>query len=239
MKIILNPKYERLRGYMQNLEEHFEKEGHEIHAGRNNLRTLHTDGLTLCVKRYAPASLKREVQQALYKSSKGKLAYLSPMLLRERGFESPESVALVIYRRHLWRTTSYFVCLHSDYRYSMEDISSHTPEEQDELIACFARYAARLHDDGFMHRDFSSSNILYDKIDGRYHFSLIDTNTLKCGRSVSIEAGCRNLAQLTGDDAFFSRLATHYAQARGADVALCAQLITQARLQASNQQPRP
>ena len=229
MKIILNPKYERLRGYMQNLEEHFEKEGHEIHAGRNNLRTLHTDGLSLCVKRYAPASLKREVQQALYKSSKGKLAYLSPMLLRERGFESPESVALVIYRRHLWRTTSYFVCLHSDYRYSMEDISSHTPEEQDELIACFARYAARLHDDGFMHRDFSSSNILYDKVGDRYHFSLIDTNSIRCGSGVSIETGCRNLAQLTGSEAFFAQLVRVYAAERKADPALCARLVNEAR----------
>ncbi|EJX08821.1 hypothetical protein EVA_03072 [gut metagenome] len=52
----------------------------------------------MCVKRYAQPTLRRRVQQLIYKSSKGKLAYISPLLLRERGFESPESIAYVRYR---------------------------------------------------------------------------------------------------------------------------------------------
>lgn len=229
MTIILNPKYEALRNYMTHLEEHFEKEGHEIHSGRNTIRTLKVDGLTLCVKRYAPASFPRRVQQMIYKSPKGKLAYLNPLLLRERGFESPESIAFVTYRHGLWRRASYFVCLHSDYRYSMETLPGESAEEQRAVLAAFARYAAHMHEDGFLHRDFSSSNILYDKIEGRYHFSLIDTNTVKCGKSVSIEAGCRNLAQLTGDDAFFALLTEDYARERKADFARCARLVNEAR----------
>lgn len=229
MNIILNPKYEKLRGYLKHLEEHFEREGHEIHSGRNVIRTLKVEGLTLCVKRYAPPSFRRKVQQMLYKKSKGKLAYFRPLLLRERGFESPESVAFVQYRHGLWRTTSYFVCLLSTYRYSMDTLAERPEAEQDDIIRHFARFAARLHEDGFLHRDFSSSNILYDKIDDRYHFSLIDTNSMKCGGAVSIESGCRNLAQLSGDEAFFSRLAESYAVARQADPGTCARLINEAR----------
>lgn len=111
MKIILNPKYERLRAYMTKLEEHFENEGHEIHSGRNVIKTLNVDGLTLCVKRYAPPTFQRRLQQMIYKSSKGKQAYWRPMQLRERGFESPESIAYVMYRHGLWKQTTYFVCL--------------------------------------------------------------------------------------------------------------------------------
>jgi len=165
----------------------------------------------------------------IYKSSKGKLAYLKPLMLRERGFESPESVAFVRYRHGLWRTTTYFVCLLSTYRYSMATLAAATPKEQDEVIKHFARFAARLHTDGFLHRDFSSTNILYDKIDGRYHFSLVDTNSIKCGSPVSVERGCKNLAQLTGDDAFFAKLAEAYAAERNCDPMLCARLINAAR----------
>lgn len=229
MKIILNPKYEALRDYMTHLEEHFEREGHEIHSGRNVIRTLRVNGLTLCVKRYAPPGFKRKIQQMLFKSSKAKKAYLSPLLLRERGFESPESVSFVRYNRGLYRHTTYFVCLHSTYRYSMETLLSEPVDTQREVIQFFARFAARLHQDGFLHRDFSSSNILYDKIDGRYHFSLVDTNSMKCGSPVSIEGGCRNLAQLSGDDAFFACLAESYAAERKADALKCARLINEAR----------
>lgn len=229
MKIILNPKYERLRGYLSHLEEHFNNEGHEIHSGRNVIRTLEVDDLKLCVKRYARPSLRRRVQQLIYKPDKAKLAYVRPMLLRERGFESPESVASVIYRNGLLNCTTYFVCLHSDYRYNMEQVDLLPADKQRELIENFARYTARLHEGGFLHRDFSSSNILFDVIDGRYHFSLIDTNSMRCGRPVSVEAGCRNLAQLTGSDAFFSLLAQCYAAERHTDATRCARLISQAR----------
>ena len=106
MKIILNPKYEALRDYIVHLEEHFEREGRDMHSGRNVIKTLQTNGLTLCVKRFAPPSLRRKIQQVLYKKSKGKLAYLSPLLLRERGFESPESVAFARFRHGLFHTTT-------------------------------------------------------------------------------------------------------------------------------------
>lgn len=229
MKIILNPKYEALRPFMMNLESHFEQEGHEIHKGRNVIRTLKVDGLTLCVKRFAPPTFRRKMQQMIYKSSKGKQAYFRPLLLRERGFESPESIAFVSYKKMPWRSTNYFVSLLSDYRFSMETLLQEPKEEQELVIPCFARYVAHLHEDGFLHRDFSSSNILYDKIDDRYHFSLIDTNNIKIGKAVSIEDGCRNLAQLSGGDAFFAQLTACYAQERKADAAKCAQIISEKR----------
>lgn len=229
MKILLNPKYEHLREYMMHLEEHFNQDGEDIHNDRNHLKKLRVEGLTLCVKKFAPTPKARRLKEILYKASKGKQAYLRPMLLRERGFESPESIALVKYRKGLLGQTTYFVCLHSPYRFSMADLHTLEAGKQQEVIAHFARYAAHLHEGGFLHRDFSSSNILYDVIDGRYHFSLIDTNNIKCGAAVHLEEGCKNLGQLSGDDAFFKELATRYAHERHADAARCLDLINEAR----------
>lgn len=229
MQIILNPKYERLRDYLSHIEEHFNKEGREIYRDRNVLRTLRVEGLTLCVKRYAPLSLRASLAVRLYKASKGKRAYFRPLQLRERGFESPEPIAFVKYSKGVLRTTTYFVCLQSAYRYSLADIMDLPAAERAEVIRAFARFAARLHEDGFLHRDFSASNILFDKIKGRYHFALIDTNSIRIGRPVGIDKGCANFSRLVGDDGFFAQLADDYASVRHADPGDCLAHINRAR----------
>lgn len=229
MKIILNPKYERLRDYLTHIDFHFEQEGKEIFHDRNVVRTLRVDELTLCVKRYAPLSLRGNLAIRIYKTSKGKKAYFKPFKLRERGFESPEPVAFVCYRKGLFSSVIYLVCLQSTYRYSLDRIMDFSDEERREITRRFASFAARLHNDGFLHRDFSASNILFDKVDNRYHFALIDTNSLRTGHPVSIERGCRNLSQLIGDEDFFKILAETYANARNADAATCLQHIMQAK----------
>ena len=45
-----------------------------------------------------------------------------------------------------------------------------------------------------MHRDYSPGNILFDKIDGEYHFMLVDINRMSFGK-ISIDMGCANFAR--------------------------------------------
>lgn len=225
MKIILNSKYEHLREYLKNLEHHFVHDGKEIFRDRNVVKTLEVDGLKLCVKKYASPSLPGKIAQRLYKTPKGKKAYYRPLQLRERGFESPEPVAFVKYHKGLVGATTYFVCLYSNYRYNMVDALSIPASERDDLIVAFARFVARLHERGFLHRDFSSSNVLYDVVNEKFRFALIDTNSIRTGRPVSVERGCENLAQLAGDDEFFTKLAKEYAGARNADPLKCLEII--------------
>ena len=225
MKIILNSKYEHLREYLKNLEYHFMHDGKEIFRDRNVVKTLEVDGLKLCVKKYASPSLPGKIAQRLYKTPKGKKAYYRPLQLRERGIDSPEPVAFVKYRKGFVSATTYFVSLYSDYRYNMVDALSLPASERDDLIVAFARFAARLHERGFLHRDFSSSNILYDVVGGKYRFALIDTNSIRTGRPINVERGCKNLAQLAGDDEFFNKLAKAYAEVRGEDALTCIEII--------------
>ena len=67
--------------------------------------------------------------------------------------------------------------------------------------------------------------MLYDHIDGRYHFALIDTNSMYIGRPVSVEKGCENLLQLSGDDEFFTQLAREYAIARNVAPERCLEIL--------------
>lgn len=229
IRILLNPKYKHLRPYLANIEEHFEREGKEIYRDRNVLRTLCVDGLNICVKRYAQLSLRSQMAVNFYKSPKGKKAYIKPLELRERGFESPEPIAFVKYRRGLIHVTTYFVCLQSTYRYSLANILSFELPERDEITRSFAAYAARLHEEGFLHRDLTAADVLFDKVNDRYHFSLIDTNSMHTGRTVSVERGCANLARLVGDDHFFNLLAETYAERRNVNPGFCLECFRKAR----------
>lgn len=234
MRIIINPRYAHLREYLEHINEHFDHEGHEIHRDRNVIRTLQVDGLTLCVKRYGRASLPARVATRLrVKASRARKAYVSPLLLKERGFESPEPVAFVRYNKGLLDSVSYFVCLKSSYRYSMADIMKLDETRRREVTEAFAKYSAHLHQNGFLHRDFSADNILFDfvtdRLSTRIHFSLIDTNSMRCGRSVGLKRGCTNFARLIGDDSFFRYLAACYAKEREADAEECTTLILKAR----------
>ncbi|RRD80050.1 tyrosine protein kinase [Alloprevotella sp. OH1205_COT-284] len=237
MRIVLNPKYQHLQAYLEHIDEHFEREGRELHRGRNVLRILKVEGLTLVVKRYGTMPLTHRLATRIYKSNKAKKAYFSPFLLRERGFESPDPVAFVTYRRSWLSSTYYFVCLYSDYRYTMRDLVSLDPEFREEVTRSFAAYTAKLHKNGFLHRDFSADNILFDRVGDRIHFTLIDTNSMKCGRAVSIEKGCQNFARLEGSEEFFNHLGQLYAQARNADALRCIALINEARTQYNTRKP--
>ena len=151
MRIVLNPKYQHLREYLEHIDEHF-AHGRELHRGRNLLRTLQVDGLTLVVKRYGKMPLTNRLATRLYKSPKAKNAYVKSLLLKERSFESPEPVAFVTIRENWLNSQTYFVCLHSNYRYSMKDIDTLDPDFREEVTQSFARYAAQLHRNGFLQR---------------------------------------------------------------------------------------
>lgn len=234
MRLVLNPKYKHLREYIEHIDEHFEHEGHEIHRGQNVVRTLQVDDLTLCVKRYSKSSIPARVANRLHvRASRARKAYIRPLLLRERGFDSPEPVAFVRYSTGLFSSQSYFICLKSRYNRSMADIMSYREAEREEIIKAFARFSAHLHKTGFLHRDFSPENILFgrveDNLGSRLRFSLIDTKSMRCGRSVSVKKGCGSFARLIGDDAFFDLLAVTYAEAREADPSDCRRYIFEAR----------
>jgi hypothetical protein len=62
-------------------------------------------------------------------------------------------------------------------------------------------------------------------VGGKYRFALIDTNSIRTGRPINVERGCKNLAQLAGDDEFFNKLAKAYAEVRGEDALTCIEII--------------
>lgn len=224
MKIVINPTYEHLRKFIENIPDSFEREGKVIYSGRNLIKVMETDGMEVNVKRYGIPAFVNRIVYSFFRIPKGQRAFEYPQMLLRKGFETPVPVAYIEQRKWGLINHSYFISMQSPYRRNFYEFGNADVEECKDVIAAFARYTAELHQAGIMHRDYSPGNILFDKIDGEYHFMLVDINRMSFGE-ISVETGCANFARLWGQKNFFKLLAREYARARGADEAYCVERV--------------
>lgn len=217
--------YESLRPFIEALPQCFEEEGRIIYEGRNTVKVMEVDGYRLNVKRFLiPRSLSERIKRSYLRRSKCREAYLHALHLLEKGFETPQPIAYVEERKKGLIAYSYYVSFQSPYSHTFYELEESEIEECKDVIVSFARFTARLHEAGFLHKDYSPGNILFDRIDGIYHFSLVDINRMRLGK-VSMKRGCKNFRKLWGKKELFFCMAKEYARMRGFDEKECANLI--------------
>ena len=215
MTLVLNPKYEYLRSFAQYIDLHFSQGGRTIHTGRNCLKVFQLEGIELCVKQYGNGPLRKRLMPNLHRMPKGKKACMRPLQLREQGFDSPEPVAYVAYRRSLLRNERYFICLKSHFSHTLMEGVKFEDTEKESLCEAFAKYIARLHDKGFLPVDLNATD------DGRDQFALIDTNSIKRKRKIDTKSGVKNLMQFFPGGCNYKSLLAVYAEARGLNLDAC------------------
>lgn len=227
--IKINPQYASYRKEIEGIPQVFESSGEYVYGGKRNLiKRLQVAGLDLNVKRYKVPSLFNKIVYTFFRKPKGKRAFIYPQRLLDAGIETPQPVAYIEERKHGLIHNSYFISLQSAYRYNFYQFGNARAEDCVGVIRAFVRFTARVHEAGILHHDYSPGNILFDKIDGTYHFCLVDINRMSFGQ-VDIKKGCANFARLWGQPAFFGLLAREYAKARGADEDYCLRTVMRYR----------
>lgn len=224
MRIEINPPYEYLRGFLEQVPARFETMGTVIHCGRNLIKTVTEQGVHLNIKRYAVPSWVNRVAYTFFRLPKGKRAFDYPQRLLGLGFETPEPVAYIEERREGLIAYSYFVSIQSPYPYTFCCFGNANVAACGDVVKAFAQFTARLHDAGILHLDYSPGNILFDRLPDGYHFSLVDINRMYFGQ-VGMRRGCANFARLWGQTPFFVLLAEEYAKARNMDPEKCVRLV--------------
>lgn len=228
MKIIVNPSFEHLRSFIEELPAHFGGEGRMIHDGRNKIKVFNIEGTEVNVKKYRqPIPINRFIYSFIRKP-KGLRAYQYAARLLRHGIETPEPIAYIQENSCGMISDSYFVSMQCPYPNMMYHFGEEDAESNRGFIEAFGRYMAAVHQARILHKDLSPGNVLYDKLDGKWRFSLIDINRMQF-RSVDVRRGCLNFARLWGQPDFFRILAKAYAQARGADPAECLKWINEGR----------
>lgn len=229
--MLLNPKYEHLRTFIGQIPDVFEQEGTYIYGGRRNLiKSFHApDGTILNVKRFQqPRLFNRLVYSLGLRRPKGLRAWLYPQRLQERGIETPEPVAYIEERRCGLLGLSFFISIQCPYERRLYEFGDALPGTYEEMAEALGGLAARMHNAGVLHRDFSPGNVLWMRDEAGFHFSLVDINRMRFG-AVSCRMGCRNFSRLWGPLRFFQLMARAYARQRGFDEQQCEQWVLSER----------
>ncbi len=227
--VTVNEKYGNLADFVKVMPTLFKNNyGKIIYKGRNELREMNLNGVDLVVKSYRIPNIVNRIAYGIFRSSKAERSYHYASLLRDNGIGSPEPVAYYTERKGLLFTHSYFISLKSECQYTYMDLIKHDIPNAEKIVKAIAHVAAKMHEKGYLHKDFSRGNILFKEEKDNVLVEIIDLNRIRF-RKIGIEEGCKNFERLPATPQIHRWLAQEYALVRDFDPDKCYELITSYR----------
>lgn len=229
-RVFVGDDFQDLSSFVRVLPVHFENGGTLIYEGRNKLKEFEIHGRKLIVKSYQLPHLINRVVYNSFRASKARRSYQYAQMLRKAGIGSPAPVGFYSTGTWLLFGCSYFVSLKSECPYTYRNLLEETfTGDKEKVLRAIARTTAALHENGFLHKDYSGGNILFRETDKGIEVEIIDLNRMRFGK-VDIETGCKNFERLPGTHEMFVILADEYAKVRGFDADRCLELIEKSHL---------
>ena len=221
-KVFTTPEFEEQQAFIASLPERFERgEGKIIYNGRNQLREFTNNGVTMVVKSFCLPSFINRIAYGFLRSSKAQRSLEYAQLLLSKGIATPAPIGYVTERKGLLFGRSYYASLKSDYTHNFYDAVQPGVANRDKFLVAVAETTARLHECGFLHKDYSAGNILLRELpDGTVRVEIIDLNRIRF-REIGLEEGCKNFERLPMNEEIVSVIAPPYAATRKLDVAQC------------------
>ena len=227
-KYIINPDYESLTDFVQEIPQKFDREGMLIYDSRNTVRIFKNDDEKIVVKRFRHSMLHQRFDYTFVRPSKSKRAYTYALKLLELGISTPVPIACIeeyhwglFYRGYLVST----YCGDPDMRLLRDELEGH-----DDLINALAHFLVNMHEKGFFHGDTNLSNFMYRKDPDSptgYHITTIDINRSTFVENPSREDCIRNLMRLTHVRPALKKIIGRYAELRGWNVEWAVSLVMQ------------
>lgn len=222
-KLKIHPDFQPLTSFMYELPEQFDKKGEVIYQGRNILKKYDVCGYKIIVKSYKRPILINRIIYGLIRASKAERSYEYALKFLNAGIGSPVPVGFVNIRKGFLLEKSYFVSLKSKCDCQYSDLQKKHFEHKHEILEAIGRTTAIMHENGFLHKDYSAGNILFrDEIP--VPIEIIDLNRMRFG-SINMRTGCKNFERLPGSSEMFVLIGKAYARQRKMNEKECVSLI--------------
>lgn len=169
---------EALATWLQSIVQRFDVDGELLHAGRNRVKRFDVGGRVVVAKRYRRHNALKRLVYSLFRQSKAQRAYANAVRLLSRGYNTPQPVAFVEVWHGAWLVQCYYICgltLDEPVRGPLID----TEPFDRPLAEAYARFVARMHNEGVLHKDMNPTNVLFARQDGGFRFTLIDINRMR------------------------------------------------------------
>lgn len=214
-KIIVHKDFSHLEKFISSLPDSFSGRGEKLHDGRNKVKRFRIGREWIVVKKFKRPNIAQKIIYTFFKSSKAERAYLFAEKLRNLGINTPHEIGYIEIKRNCLLDESYFISTQCSYAALSQilDGADFSREAADAL----AGYLVELHGKGVLHGDLNLTNILYRIEDGKYEFTLIDTNRSTFKESPGMKECLENLKRLTHDREMMKYIISAYAQVRGWD----------------------
>jgi tRNA A-37 threonylcarbamoyl transferase component Bud32 len=222
----VNPKYSVLEDYLQNLTTHWDAgEGKVIYKGRNELREMVCHGVTMVVKEFRIPNIVNRLAYGVLRPSKAARSYEYAHMLLQNGIGTPEPVGYYTERNGILFGRSFYACLKSECPYTYVQLMNGDYPNQERVLQAIARLTARIHELGWIHKDYSRGNILFKETPEEVKLEIIDLNRIRF-QKIDMEKGCKNFERLPGNPEMLRIMADEYAKVRGFDAKLCYKIIS-------------
>ncbi|MEG1585341.1 MAG: glycosyltransferase [Bacteroidales bacterium] len=222
-KFTLHPDFSSLGSFMNELPERFIREGEFIYQGRNELKKFTVGGFELIVKSYQRPIFINRIIYGFLRASKAERSYAYALKFLHAGIGSPMPVGFLTVRRRFLLDKSYFVSLKSTCNLQYTDFKKQKFVHEQEILEAIGRTTAIMHENGFLHKDYSAGNILFrDELP--VPIEIIDLNRMRF-HPIDMTAGCKNFERLPGSPGMFAAMGRAYARERRMDEKECISLI--------------
>lgn len=219
--IKVHERYTHLTSFIKSLPDLFKNgEGKVIYKGRNELREFHVQGIDVVVKSFRKPNVANQIVYGTFRSSKAQRSYEHAELFLQSGIGTPEPIGYLTERKGILFQRSYYVCLKSKCPYTFNDLLNHDFPRFEEIVQAVAAITAKMHDKGYLHKDYSATNILFRNDKEKIEVEIIDLNRMYFGK-IGLEKGCKNFDRLPQTDWILPILSQTYAKIRNLDPTEC------------------
>ena len=211
MYLEINPAFEFAKGFLQNIESHFDAEKSSIHHVRNVIKKITFESQAFIVKSFGTSNIINQLVYGIFRDSKAKRSFQNANRLLASQISTAIPVAYGERRSFGIIRRSFFISLKVDYDFDFHDINFARKPACDKLFIQFAEFTFRMHQAGFLHLDYTPGNILIKEKNTNFEFTIVDINRMKFG-SVSWHTGACSLGKINFKDSDMRLFAKKYAE---------------------------
>lgn len=224
--------YEYCEYFIKAMPRYFKQNfGEVIYNGRNELRLINYHSHDFVIKSFRKPNFINRIAYGFLRSSKAQRSCENAKRLLADGIGTPHPVGYYTQRSGLlFFSKSYYICLKSECPHTYADYVEHRLQPTDKVLRAIARTTARMHDCGYLHKDYSRGNILFkENENGEVQVEIIDLNRIRRYKYIDMEKGCKNFERLPATPDMLRTMSQEYALARGFDADVCYRIMIENR----------
>lgn len=219
-----NPSFKQFEKFMKDLPDNYKKMGKVIYKGRNELKEIEYNGVTVVIKSFRIPNIINRIAYGIFRPSKAKRSYDYASLILQKGIGTPLPVGYYTSRKWFLFSESYYVSLKSECPYTYKDIMDGKYPGTEKIVKEIAALTAYMHQNNMIHKDWSRGNILFKEDEKGIKLEIIDLNRIRFHK-IGMEEGCRNFERLPATEQMTRWMSEKYAEIMGYNPCKCFEII--------------